>query len=852
MKKVFFIIYIIACSYCICQAQSYKQLDAAQIDYLESIIPGFTSRYEIILKHENTFQPDSEKVLSMIMSDIESDSCIYFDDLNYFEAIKILCMHYFNEGNDQAAEEFLFLKRKYILESNASTIYNCVFDWMYGMLRLRQGKFEDAIVYLKSAADGYDSVRADEDEYIIICQNLALAYLSTSKIEEFDLEEQAVVAMTNYCDSIRDNFPQEIKLFTRRLQALHRIIIDGELNEGVLDLEALAHNDSLRVDFRITVMTDLADLFLVMGNMDRYLETYYKCLEWTNNDDFKIQFLERIIGVEWMYANNKDIIEHWVLIDNLLKKRAINQIATLPSTYRKTEWKSIMWDLSKSLCLLDRFQNDSTICDLCYDNILFIKNGAFRSDKILRDYVIKKGTSEQKDLLDYINGLYEHILYNGIYEPNDALAYAYELAYAEKDLMSNLPLEKEVLAEITTWKEIQANLEQDEAAIEIVEAPLMFPSDSVVSKLFALIVTPHCKYPECVELGNYYDIIDDLRKCFSQDAATINEAYLNNDGNLRHFIWDNISERLNGINRVYLSTNTLLSEINMGALILADGILASERWDIQLLTSTAELTTTKNSNVVINNAFLLGGGNFSDEKENFANANDLYDEICRTIEQRGNFKELSGAIDEVVTIKKLMDQANIKTKSCIGKDASELAFREIETLSPNIIHIATHFFCIDDSVVRNNNSFLSRLMAVDDSEGALVNTGFILANANKTWNGQDEQSIINDGVILSADIARMYLSGCEIAVMSGCQSGTGQVSYDGLLGLQSALKLAGVKTIIQSLWNVDDTVTKEFMIEFYKTLLAKKNKKIAFTEAQSAIRLKHPDPYYWAAFIMID
>ena len=56
-----------------------------------------------------------------------------------------------------------------------------------------------------------------------------------------------------------------------------------------------------------------------------------------------------------------------------------------------------------------------------------------------------------------------------------------------------------------------------------------------------------------------------------------------------------------------------------------------------------------------------------------------------------------------------------------------------------------------------------------------------------------------------------------------------------------------------SLWSVSDDVTTEFMIKFYEFLAGKDwDKHKAFEEAKSYIRIHHPEPYYWAAFVMLD
>ena len=64
--------------------------------------------------------------------------------------------------------------------------------------------------------------------------------------------------------------------------------------------------------------------------------------------------------------------------------------------------------------------------------------------------------------------------------------------------------------------------------------------------------------------------------------------------------------------------------------------------------------------------------------------------------------------------------------------------------------------------------------------------------------------------------------------------------------------------MIVTLWNVNDESTKDFMIKFYEELTDSRNKwdkRKAFDRAKAYVR-NNPrykqDPYYWAAFIMLD
>ena len=68
-----------------------------------------------------------------------------------------------------------------------------------------------------------------------------------------------------------------------------------------------------------------------------------------------------------------------------------------------------------------------------------------------------------------------------------------------------------------------------------------------------------------------------------------------------------------------------------------------------------------------------------------------------------------------------------------------------------------------------------------------------------------------------------------------------------------AFKKAGVGTMVMTLWSVSDKVATEFMIKFYESLVENDwDKHKAFEQTKSYIRTQHPDPYHWAAFVMLD
>ena len=108
-----------------------------------------------------------------------------------------------------------------------------------------------------------------------------------------------------------------------------------------------------------------------------------------------------------------------------------------------------------------------------------------------------------------------------------------------------------------------------------------------------------------------------------------------------------------------------------------------------------------------------------------------------------------------------------------------------------------------------------------------------------------------DSYVNLYDLYQMNLP-VELLTLSGCVTGMNVVEEgDELLGLTRGLLYAGARSLLLSLWDVDDRSTSEFMKEFYLQLRTQPRKIDALQAAIIKLRKRYPHPYHWAPFKFI-
>jgi CHAT domain-containing protein len=132
-----------------------------------------------------------------------------------------------------------------------------------------------------------------------------------------------------------------------------------------------------------------------------------------------------------------------------------------------------------------------------------------------------------------------------------------------------------------------------------------------------------------------------------------------------------------------------------------------------------------------------------------------------------------------------------------------------------------------------------------------MRSGLVLAGANDVW-ADTVSRHPEDGVLTAQEASQLDMRNCVLIVLSACETGLGDIKgSEGVYGLQRALKIAGARFIVMSLWEIPDRETVEFMSVLYKNITETKDIRSAFHTARETLRAKY-DPYYWASFVLLE
>jgi CHAT domain-containing protein/Tfp pilus assembly protein PilF len=158
----------------------------------------------------------------------------------------------------------------------------------------------------------------------------------------------------------------------------------------------------------------------------------------------------------------------------------------------------------------------------------------------------------------------------------------------------------------------------------------------------------------------------------------------------------------------------------------------------------------------------------------------------------------------------------------------------------DVVHVASHVR-VDPERPWNSGFLLARA----DAEHA----GTVVAGAGEA--PPDGPAGYVDAYARAGRIASAR-SDARLVVLSGCESALGRATQgEGVLGFSTAFFAAGARSVVASIWEVDDRATADLMEAFYDGLARGEPVAAALRSAQVGMRTRRPHPFYWAGFVVI-
>ena len=517
---------------------------------------------------------------------------------------------------------------------------------------------------------------------------------------------------------------------------------------------------------------------------------------------------------------------------------------------REQFWMETLNNLSGMAAFAIKCGNfDSELTETCYNALLFSKSLLLETEKSVVDIIRKEGTND--DIANYRNLLAANnrlLVLRNNYEYNKLEIDS--LTIQQRELEQQLSHKCQSYNEYETYLDINYEKVRNSLADhEVVVDFSDYQMEDSVRQYAAYIYDKDKSHPllvKCFDQQQLDSLLDGM-----QNFTLYNYEQLQDRAS--KLIWNPIEASIAKGSTVYYIPSGVMHGIALEALPLSDGTTLGQHYDFVRLTSAREIVNAHHSSKINRTATLYGGLQYSLDPQKMEEESKAYEKsdlagLVRSEYGVSGFKDLRNTKDEVKKIEKTLVDNGFRVKAYLGSKGNAESFVALDGKSPSIVHIATHGFYYTPDEAKDKDF----LRGYTD---AMSLSGLVFAGGNAAWLGKKNVDGVLGGVLTAKDIANLDFKGTDLLVLSACKTGQGKVTAEGVFGLQRAFKKAGVGTIIMSLWNVDDEVTSEFMVAFYGRLTDKANnwnKRKAFEQTKEIIRKKHPDPYYWAAFVMLD
>lgn len=509
------------------------------------------------------------------------------------------------------------------------------------------------------------------------------------------------------------------------------------------------------------------------------------------------------------------------------------------STYERNNWWGQISKLfDKVLPLIALECDNQQATDLLYNAALISKSMLLSIDKSINEIVNSSNDEKLKSLYDeYLKAGSTLTRHQQLGTMTDAIRRRY--TDAGNALMQHPEMVKRTsLLSVTNWETLSEVLREDEAAVEFIAVD---HKNDKKARTYCALVLRHAKHPKLINLPKVDDNI-------LSDQIDFKRIY--------DYIWRPLEKELTGTAKIYFSPAGIIHALPVEHFTGKDTSKSYIR-----LSSTRELAMKTQGAHALESAELFGGLTY-DAYEPLIDEPNPAPDVMRQREVKGSLRAgvayLPATLDEVLHIKNQLDKRGCVVALHKDMDGSESKFKSMSGHAPSLIHIASHGFYYSpdkqDMAARSLRKMFASASSQPESDKAMLRTGLFLSGANYKLSGNKIPNDAEDGILTAKEISTMDLSDTQLVVLSACQSGLGDVTSEGVFGMSRAFKKAGAKSIVMSLWKVDDRATSILMNHFYNQYLSGCSPTEAIKYAQAKLREtpSFADPHYWAAFVIID
>lgn len=762
-----------------------------------------------------------------------------------------------SDNEEQCLEEALALLRK---QGQTTSHTYALMLANQGVLLVRLGNPQKAEQCFLQAAELQHTKNGFAIEYATTLYNLGELYVSQNRVSE------ALEILQNAHDivkSMKGEVTREYASILSQLARVYHLKGDATMQKDCLN-KALRIQKAILGENHPEYANTLYQLSLLEhehGHEQEQIEMLRRTLALRKQllGEHHPDYIATLTSIGTMYANQnqyKKAEQYMLKSSELNREYFLSSTTYLSERQRNQYWSMLKFPFEQVYPVFAHryYEQQPQVAGFMYDNVLFIKGLLLSASNEIQQSILASGDTALIRMWNEVSNLRQSIVSKQQQNPEDSIIANME-QQAER-------IEKEMLRRSAVfqdnkkrwsinWKDVQSKLRDGDVAVEFQRIPITV--DSIYYG--ALVLRDTDTYP-------HLEILCSEKKLLSQLSGHKSSAayeYYQQGQAIANLIWKRLKPYMNNKGKVYFSPDGILYQLAIEYLPYNETQTWQDVYPIVRLSSTRELCMERRASTISDAAVLYGGLIYeraqSTSNENIKVEDNQSDDMLLALlnntdtTTRGGISYLVGTLQEVKAIQAIRN--NPQDVVLTGELGNEESFKALSGVAPRLLHIGTHGFYLPHQRVEVYQRS-PQMGDIADIDYSMSCTGLLLAGAATVWNGEKLTDGSEDGVLTAKEIASLDLKNVEMTVLSACETGSGDITGDGVAGLQRGFKQAGVQTLLMSLWPVSDQATQLLMTEFYRLLQNGETIHHALKVAQHKVREKYEEAEYWAAFILLD